>query len=169
MRRWLIILMVAVFAFCLTGAALAAGPKVPKVLCYSLNAGDEMALLTIKKAASAKTAGGTITYYSISGTHFNHQGGGGSLVSFPVVGSGYVLGTTFHFTYTAMNSFSVSPYSGFHAEGKVYDLADLTNGYVFWGYYDYSAATHSADGSSYTLVDPLTITLPNSINGGMKP
>ena len=36
-------------------------------------------MLFIKSVGTIKTAGGTVKYYSISGTHFNHKGSGGTL------------------------------------------------------------------------------------------
>jgi hypothetical protein len=162
MKRWLMVLMAAVLSLCVVGSALAAG--VPKTLCYSFNGGAEQSLLLIKSAGSIKTAGGTIKYYSISGTHFNHKGSGGTLRSFPVTGSGYLLGTLFHFTYTGMNSLSVAPYYGFHTEGRISNVSDLTIGDVSWGYYDYNLSAANERGSSlYTLIDPTTVTLPYSI------
>jgi hypothetical protein len=168
MKRWLIVLMAAVLSLCLVGSALAKG--VPKTLCYSLNLGAEQSMLLIKSVGTIKTAIGTIKYYSISGTHFNLRGTNppNSLVSFPVTGSGYSFTmagvSTFHFTYTGMNSFNVAPYYGFHAEGRVPDLTNLSNGQVYWGYFDYGSSVlpeHHFD--LYTLVNPTTMIIPQSI------
>jgi hypothetical protein len=162
MKRWLIVLMAVVLSLCLVGSALAKG--VPKTLSYSFNVGAEQSLLLIKSVGTIKTAGGTIKYYSISGTHFNHKGSGGNLISFPVTGSGYLLGTLFHFTYTGMNSAHIGPYYGFHAEGQISDVSDLATGFVYWGYHNYTLSDANEIGVSYyTLVDPTTVTLPYSI------
>jgi hypothetical protein len=162
MKRWLMVLMAVVLSLCLVGPALAVG--VPKTLCYSFSGGSELSMLLIKSTGNIKTGGGTIKYYSISGTHFNHRGSGSALVSFPVTGSGYLLGTVFHFTYTGMDSFHVSPYYGFIAEGRVLDVNTLSNGDLYYGYFDYggSAATEEHY-SAYTLVNPTTLSLPYSI------
>jgi hypothetical protein len=125
-----------------------------------------MSLLYIKSAGVLKTAGGTVKVYSISGVHFNHKDDGGGLMTFAVTGSGYALGTAFRFTYTAMNSFGVTPFYGFHAEGYIENIANLASGGVSWGYADYAdlvAKEYGAD--DYTLVDPLTITIPYAIQG----
>ena len=168
MKRCLMVLMAAVLSLCLVGSALAKG--VPKTLCYSLNGDDEQSMLLIKSVGTIKTATGTIKYYNISGTHFNHRGINppNSLVSFPVTGSGYLLTmagvSTFHFTYTAMNSFNVAPYLGFHAEGRIPDLTDLSTGEVYWGYFDYGAGVLPEHHySAYTLVNPTTMIIPQSI------
>ncbi len=133
-------------------------------------------MLLIKSAGTIKTAGGTIKYYSISGTHFNQKGPGSLLIIFPVTGSGYLLTlagkSSFHFTYTGMNSIHTGPYYGFHAEGLVFDLTDLSAGEIYYGYFDYSStAATEVHGSFYTLINPTTVTLPYSIQdpGPMKP
>jgi hypothetical protein len=176
MKRWLMVLMATVLSLCLVGSALAAG--VPKTLCYSLSSDTELSMLLIKSAGSIKTATGTIKYYSISGTHFNHKGNNAAniIVSFPVTGSGYLLTvagkSSFHFTYTGMNSFHVGPYDGFHAEGLVPDLTDLSKGQVCYGYFDYgSNFATEAHYSVYSLHDPTTVAFPFSIQdpGQEKP
>jgi hypothetical protein len=172
MKRWLIVLMVAVCSLSLASAALAAGPKVPKTLCFSFNIGAQLSLLYIKSTGVIKTATGATKIYSVSGMQLNNA----NALSFPVTGSAYVVtnggGSTLHLTYTGMQSIYVAPYAEFHAEAIV-DLADLSTGMVSWGYLNLANAAIVDHGIvySWTLVDPLTITIPHSIEsaGAAKP
>jgi hypothetical protein len=167
MKRWLIVLMVAVFSLCLVGAALAAGFKVPRTLCYSFDGGTEQSLLYIKSAGVIKTATGAIKYYTITGTHFNT----GATKSFPVTGSAYVLTmagvSSLHFTYTGLQSIGVTTYDEFHAEGRIPDLTNLTTGRVDFGYVDLSTGASTKVGASFavnfTLINPLTVIIPLSL------
>jgi hypothetical protein len=166
MKRCLIVLMAAVLSLCLVSAALAVGP--PKTLAFAV--GSEASMLLIKSAGTIKTGGGTVKYYIISGTHF--QGA----VSFPVTGSGYVIPNgpgvlAFHFTYTGLNSFGTTPWYEFHAEGIAFDLSDLTNGGILWGYRDFAGGSPTVFGSGmWTLVNPATMVIPFSTSdpGKMK-
>jgi hypothetical protein len=167
MKRWLIVLMVAFFALSLVGAALAAGPKVPKILCYSFENGSEMSLLYLKSTGVIKTATGATKIYSVSGTHFN----AGNTRSFPVSGSAYVVTTagvsSLHFTYTGMQSIGIPNYDEFHAQGRIHDLTDLTVGRVDFGYMNLATGTSTKTGAdfgvNFTLINPLTVTIPFSL------
>jgi hypothetical protein len=91
MRRAIIISMILVLA--LVGAALAAGPKVPKAVCLSIASGNAILSMAIKMSGTVKKASGPVKFYSING-ELNVVG----FVSTPVVGTGHLNGTKFHFS-----------------------------------------------------------------------
>ena len=99
MKRVLIGLMVLIVALSLTGAALAAGPKVPKNLCLEV-LGSPISLV-VKNQGSLKTITGPARMYGINGTWLP-----GFTDETAVSGTGFV-GTDglFHFSFggTALN------------------------------------------------------------------
>jgi hypothetical protein len=92
MRRAIIFTMILVLA--LAGAALAAGPKVPKTVCLQIaGPGGFILSMAIKTAGTVKKGSGPVKFYSING-EFNNVG----VVSTPVVGTGHMNGNIFHFS-----------------------------------------------------------------------
>jgi hypothetical protein len=102
MRRAIILGMILVLA--LAGAALAAGPKVPKAVCLQI-AGPSGFILSmiIKTSGTVKKASGPVKFYSING-EFNNVG----VVSTPVVGTGHLNGNIFHFSASGTGFYSGS-------------------------------------------------------------
>jgi hypothetical protein len=91
MKRVLIGLMVLILALSLAGAALAAGP--PKAACLTIGAGWGTLSMVTKKAGNVTKASGKVTLYNINAEFVLHGLG----FSFPMVGTGHLVGTTFHF------------------------------------------------------------------------
>jgi hypothetical protein len=97
MKRLFIGLMVLALALSLTSAALAAGPKVPKNLCFIWDTYSFVTeSLLVKSMGTIKTADGPVKAYSLTGWH-----GTGLGEECAITGSGYVgADGLFHFTYT---------------------------------------------------------------------
>jgi hypothetical protein len=97
MKRVFIGLMVLALALSLTSAALAAGPKVPKNLCFIWDTYSFVTeSLLVKSMGTIKTADGPVKAYNLTGWH-----GTGLSEECAITGSGYVgADGLFHFTYT---------------------------------------------------------------------
>ena len=98
MKRTLLILMALMLSLSLTTGALAAGGSAPKNLCLKWDPYSEIDSLSIKKLGAVPTSANSVTYYSISGTHIYTPDPSNRCI--PLVGTGYMLGSEFHFSYT---------------------------------------------------------------------
>jgi hypothetical protein len=95
MKRAILVLMVLTLA--LTGPAVAAEPKVPKLVCFQYNAGwalNDVVHLTFKLMGTATTSAGKVKMYAVNGEHHWDAG------SFPVTGTAHLNGSVLHWNAT---------------------------------------------------------------------
>jgi hypothetical protein len=96
-----LLLGVTMFALVLfASSAMAAGPKVPKSLCFTYSSGYSQNLV-LKSIGTVSTSGGKVKMYTVIGNSFSGYDS-------PIHGSGYVVPgtTTFHATLNRMGGTS---------------------------------------------------------------
>jgi len=159
MKRLFIGLMVLGLGLCLAVGASAAKGTVPKQLCLFNNLGgiDQLPTagtvnvlsLAPKMSGTIKLANGPVKYYNITGEVT------GATYTFPVAGSGRLLGSIFHFTITGFVYLSgwTIPYE-YQAEG-FYTLG-AASATVTFHYVEKNYATNW----TFTVIDCSTVALP---------
>jgi len=96
MKRLVMILLVLVLSLSLAGVAPAATPKIKSQECLDVATGFATVSMGIKAGVTIKKASGKVKFYAINGEFTNHLGG----FSAPLVGTGHMTGTVFHFSAT---------------------------------------------------------------------
>jgi len=102
MKRTLIFLMILGLSLCLTAPAPAAAPRVPTSLCFEWGVLEDTTSLVIKKGSSVTMASGNVSYYNLSGKHLIPRA---TPITVPIIGTGYVQGNVFHFSFTGAAAF----------------------------------------------------------------
>ncbi len=154
MKRMLSTMLVFVFSLFLVGTAMAAAPKPPASLCLNAGGGG-IWVLVVKPSSSIKMEDGAQKFYGI-------QGGIIGSVSMPLVGSGYMEGGVFHFTFNSTYNSSGTPY--FIQAGGFWDVTALTGS--LYAYYSFSG-NHSGPLSQLPCTDYETLgTLHSQGNTG---
>lgn len=137
-----LLLGITIFSVILfASSAMAAGPKVPKNLCFTISNGYQM--LTLKSISSMSTSDGKVKMYQVTGySETGHQG--------PVHGSGYVAPntTTFHATYNKSSGGIAYTLTAFQL---TFDLEAMTG--TLYGRWDYDDGTRYFRESAVTTVD----------------
>jgi len=125
MKKILSTILVFVVSLSLAGVAMAAAPKPPASLCLNAGAGGVYAL-ALKPGKNIKMLDETEKFYSINGAIIV----AGIALYMPLVGSGYVEGNVFHFTFNSTYNLSGTPYY-VQAEG-FWDIIAMTgSAYVY--------------------------------------
>jgi hypothetical protein len=102
MKRTLILLMILGLSLGLAAPAPAAAPKVPTSLCFHWGDLDDTTSLVIKKGSSVTMTSGKVSYYNLSGKHLIPRD---TPITVPLIGTGYVQGNVFHFSFTGAAAF----------------------------------------------------------------
>jgi hypothetical protein len=96
MKKILSTVLVFVVSLSLAGVAMAAAPKPPAKICLNAGGGGIFALV-VKPSSNIKMLDGTQKFYSIQGAIIAP----GNNPTMPLVGSGYMEGNVFHFTFNS--------------------------------------------------------------------
>ncbi len=105
MKKILSTILVFVVSLSLVGAAMAAAPKPPKSICLNTLGTTAVYVLYMKPGGNIKMSDETEKFYSIYGAIIALP-----TLNMPLVGSGYVEGNVFHFTFNSTYHFLVTPY-----------------------------------------------------------
>lgn len=148
-----------ILAFVLMGSrAMAAGPKVPKSLCFNLvtYAADHHQL-AIKNIGTVPTSSGNVKMYMISGYAYTGYIG-------PVHGSGYVApGTTIlHATYSGKVQTTQHDLESWEL---FYDLS-TNSGPIYVRYDRVNGTTIFTATDSVTMTDCATLSIPSAMDVG---
>ncbi len=116
MKKIISMILVFIVSLSLVGVATAAALKPPASVCLNA-AGGGIYALVVKPSSAVKMLDGTQKFYSIQGA---------IIVGFnmPLVGSGYMAGNTFHFSFTSTYNNAGTPVY-IQAEG-FYDVVAKT-------------------------------------------
>ena len=152
MKRLLLgigILVLVVFA----SSVMAAGPKVPKNLCFDFDTYGDYALLLLKTQGNITTSSGKLKVYSITGHTAN-------MTPFPVQGSAYVVppGTILHATYNGQFGSSTQNPASYEL---FFDLATNT-GTIYYHYEAKDSASAITGSDTVTALDCGTMAMPSA-------
>jgi len=101
MKKIVSTMLVSVVSLTLAGLAMAAAPKPPASICLDLGVGA-VYCLAMKSSSAVKMSDGTQKFYNIQGAIV-------SGATWPIVGSGYIEGTVFHFSVNGAYNNSGTP------------------------------------------------------------
>jgi hypothetical protein len=103
MKKILLTILVFVVSLSLAGVAMATAPKPPASIC--LQASSSFYVFAVKPVGNLKMLDETEKFYSIRGAIIATP-----TLNMPLVGSGYVEGNVFHFTFNSTYNLSGTPY-----------------------------------------------------------
>ena len=128
MKRMVILAMVLALSLGLAAGAQAAGFP-PKSYCYGLDSAGDWSSLSIKNMASIPTSNGSMKMYAVHGSYTMAPWG----KSFPVSGTGYVSGGSFHFSVTG--AFFWGDWNEYYVVGIEGFFDSSLSGHVYFSYH----------------------------------
>ncbi|MGZ3880231.1 MAG: hypothetical protein ACXVBF_02780 [Flavisolibacter sp.] len=137
MKKIVLTMLVFVVSLSLTGVAMAAAPKPPASFCLDTATGGVGTMgvlaLVVKPSSTIKFLDGTQKFYSIQGALIDPS------IYGPLVGSGYMEGNIFHFTFST--TYFYSGYTDFWQMEGFWDVIAHTG--TLYGYQSFGGASFS--------------------------